>query len=114
MRRNSRRAAYPNNLDRLELAVSGLPSTGPHPSHTILSSTNTTRPKVPQFVFNPPSVPQFKFPPVVSMCIMKGPASTPASNYLFNVNPKCKKLDSETAVIYHHLTAKLLYLAKRI
>ena len=36
IRRNVRRAAYPNNLDRLELAVSGLPSTGPHPSQTIL------------------------------------------------------------------------------
>ena len=70
MRRNLRRAAYPNSSDRLELAVSGLPSTGPHPSQTILSSADTTRPKVPRFDFNPPSVPQLKFPPVVSVCIM--------------------------------------------
>jgi hypothetical protein len=46
--------------------------------------------------------------------LLKGTASTPASNYLFNVNPSCKKLDNETAVMYHHLTAKLLYLSKRV
>ena len=44
--------------------------------------------------------------------LLKGQSSTPASNYLFHVNAKCKKLDSEAAVMYHHLTAKLLYLAK--
>ena len=45
--------------------------------------------------------------------LLKGPASAPARNYLFNVNTKCKKLESEAAVMYHHLTAKLLYLAKK-
>ena len=46
--------------------------------------------------------------------LFKGTAASPAGNHLFNVNPNCEKLDNETAVIYHHLTAKLLYLAKRI
>jgi hypothetical protein len=45
--------------------------------------------------------------------LLKGTGSTPAGNYLFHVNPNCKLLDTETAAIYHHLTAKLLYLAKR-
>ena len=45
--------------------------------------------------------------------LLKGTGSSPASNYLFNVNPKCERLNTETAAIYHHLTAKLLYLAKR-
>jgi hypothetical protein len=35
--------------------------------------------------------------------LFKGTAVSPAGNYLFNVNPSCKKLDNETAVIYHHL-----------
>ena len=46
--------------------------------------------------------------------LLKGTASRPASNYLFNVNPSCKKIDNESAVMYHHLTAKLLYLAKQV
>ena len=46
--------------------------------------------------------------------LMKGMSASPAGNYLFNVNPDCEKLDSETAVMFHHLTAKILYLAKRI
>jgi hypothetical protein len=46
--------------------------------------------------------------------LLKGIATSPAGNYLMNVNPNCKRLDSETAAIYHHLTAKLLYLAKRV
>jgi hypothetical protein len=45
--------------------------------------------------------------------LIKGMASSPASNHLFDVNPNCKKLASESAVLYHHLTAKLLYLSKR-
>jgi hypothetical protein len=43
---------------------------------------------------------------------IKGMASSPASNHLFDVNSNCKKLASNTAVIYPHLTAKLLYLSK--
>jgi Reverse transcriptase (RNA-dependent DNA polymerase) len=46
--------------------------------------------------------------------LLKGAVTSPAGNYLFNVNPKCERLDSETAAMYHHLTAKLLYLAKRV
>ena len=46
--------------------------------------------------------------------LLKGTATSPAGNYLMNVNPNCKQLDSETAAIYHRLTAKLLYLAKRV
>jgi hypothetical protein len=45
--------------------------------------------------------------------LFKGPARSAASNYLFHVNPKAKKLDNDAAVLYHHLTAKLLYLSKR-
>jgi hypothetical protein len=45
--------------------------------------------------------------------LLKGVVSSPASNYLFNVNPACERLDTETAAILDHLTAKLLYLAKR-
>ena len=45
---------------------------------------------------------------------MKGISISPAGNYLFNVNLECKKLDSEMAVIFHHLTARLLYLSKLI
>jgi Reverse transcriptase (RNA-dependent DNA polymerase) len=45
--------------------------------------------------------------------LLKGPAKSPASNYLFHVNAAAQKLDNESAVLYHHLTAKLLYLSKR-
>ena len=45
--------------------------------------------------------------------LFKGPARSAASNYLFHVNPRAKKLDNDAAVLYHHLTAKLLYLSKR-
>jgi hypothetical protein len=46
--------------------------------------------------------------------LLKGTATSPAGNYLMNVNPECERLDSETGAMYHHLTAKLLYLAKRV
>jgi hypothetical protein len=46
--------------------------------------------------------------------LMKGVSASPAGNYLFNVNPECEKLNNDTAVMFHHLTAKMLYLAKRI
>jgi hypothetical protein len=45
--------------------------------------------------------------------LLSGKASTPVSNFLFNVTPKCSKLDNKTSVMYHHLTAKLLYFSKR-
>jgi hypothetical protein len=45
--------------------------------------------------------------------LLKKPVRSAASNYLFHVNPKANKLDDDTAVLYHHLTAKLLYLSKR-
>jgi hypothetical protein len=45
--------------------------------------------------------------------LIKGTASSPAANHLFEVNDDAEKLDSDTAVIYHHLVAKLLYLCKR-
>jgi Reverse transcriptase (RNA-dependent DNA polymerase) len=45
--------------------------------------------------------------------LMKGTSTTPAAAHLFTINPECDKLDSETATLYHHLTAKLLYLSKR-
>jgi hypothetical protein len=45
--------------------------------------------------------------------LMKGTSTTPAALHLFAVNPDCEKLDSDTSTMYHHLTAKLLYLSKR-
>jgi hypothetical protein len=45
--------------------------------------------------------------------LMKGTSTTPAAAHLFAINPDCEKLDSATATMYHHLTAKLLYLSKR-
>ena len=45
--------------------------------------------------------------------LLKGPSSTPAPNHLFQVNPDAKKLDTSSAILYHHLTAQLLYLRKR-
>jgi hypothetical protein len=32
--------------------------------------------------------------------------TTPAAAHLFMINPDCDKLNSETATLYHHLTAK--------
>ena len=42
-----------------------------------------------------------------------GEAATPASRYLFEVDEECTKLDAETADLFHHITAKLLFLCKR-
>jgi len=44
---------------------------------------------------------------------MGGLATTPASSYLFNTDPGCKKLINEEGQLFHHLVAKLLYLSKR-
>jgi hypothetical protein len=45
--------------------------------------------------------------------LTKGASVTPAANHLFAVNPDCPKLDEVDTTLYHHLTAKLLYLSKR-
>ena len=42
-----------------------------------------------------------------------GPCKTPAANHLFIVNPSATKLTTSQADGYHHLVAKMLYLAKR-
>ena len=44
---------------------------------------------------------------------MNGSARTPAASHLFNVNKDAKKLPEESAQIFHHLVAKLLYLSCR-
>jgi len=43
---------------------------------------------------------------------IEGLATTPASSYLFNTDPGCKKLCKEQGQLFHHLVAKLLYLSK--
>jgi hypothetical protein len=45
--------------------------------------------------------------------LMKGVSLTPAASHLFAADPKCKGLDRETSVLFHRLTAKLLYLYRR-
>ena len=45
--------------------------------------------------------------------LMKGPSATPAPNHLFQVNPDAEKLDTSSTILYHRLTAQLLYLGKR-
>lgn len=42
-----------------------------------------------------------------------GIAVTPAANHLFEVNDNCTKLDTVKAELFHHITAQLLFLAKR-
>ena len=44
---------------------------------------------------------------------MNGSAKTPAASHLFNVNKEAKKLQEESAQLFHHLVAKLLYLSRR-
>jgi hypothetical protein len=44
---------------------------------------------------------------------MAGEAATPAANFLFDINEESPKLDEATADLYHHNTAKLLFLCKR-
>jgi hypothetical protein len=44
---------------------------------------------------------------------MSGEAATPAANHLFQVNEDAVKLDEESAPLYHHKVAKLLFLCKR-
>ena len=45
--------------------------------------------------------------------LLKGNPTSPAANHLFEINPDCEKLSSAQADEFHHLVAKLLYLAKR-
>ena len=44
---------------------------------------------------------------------MEGLVTTPASSYLFNTDPGCKKLCEEQGQLFHNLVAKLLYLSKQ-
>ena len=44
---------------------------------------------------------------------MDGTARTPAAEHLFTVNPTPKPLPEDTAVLFHHNVAKLLFLCKR-
>ena len=44
---------------------------------------------------------------------MDGTAWTPAADHLFTVNPTPKPLPKETAIMFHHNVAKLLFLCKR-
>jgi hypothetical protein len=44
--------------------------------------------------------------------LIKGTSATPAANHLFAVDPECNKLNEVDGDLYHHLTAKLLYLSK--
>ena len=45
--------------------------------------------------------------------LMKGSATSPAANHLFEVNDDAEKLDPATTITFHHLVAQLLYLVKR-
>jgi hypothetical protein len=45
--------------------------------------------------------------------LMKGSLLSGAAAHVYNVNDDVEKLDAETAILCHHLTAKLLYLSKR-
>jgi hypothetical protein len=44
---------------------------------------------------------------------MSGETATPAANHLFEVDESADKLDEETAQLFHHNVAKLLFLCKR-
>jgi Reverse transcriptase (RNA-dependent DNA polymerase) len=44
---------------------------------------------------------------------MDGVSSTPAGNHLFTVNKEGTKLGEEESIMFHHNTAKLLFLCKR-
>ena len=45
--------------------------------------------------------------------LMKGTSTTSAALHLFHVNSDATSLSTTGAVLYHHLVAKLLYLAKQ-
>jgi Reverse transcriptase (RNA-dependent DNA polymerase) len=44
---------------------------------------------------------------------MNGEAATPAASHLFDIDENAMKLDNETSKMFHHNTAKLLFLSKR-
>jgi hypothetical protein len=43
---------------------------------------------------------------------MSGEAAMPVANHLFDVNEKPEYLTKEQAELFHHLTAKILFLSK--
>ena len=45
--------------------------------------------------------------------LLKGMAASPGGQHLFTVNENCPKLSEKQAELFHHLTAKLLYLTKQ-
>ena len=45
--------------------------------------------------------------------LLKGMAASPGGQHLFTVNEDCPKLSEKQAELFHHLTAKLLYICKR-
>ena len=45
--------------------------------------------------------------------LLKGMPASPGGQHLFTVNEDCPKLSEKQAELFHHLTAKLLYLSKR-
>ena len=46
------------------------------------------------------------------LSLLKGTPTTPATSHLFNINPNTLPLSTTDTVTYHHLIARLLYLAK--
>jgi hypothetical protein len=44
---------------------------------------------------------------------MAGVYATPAGNHLFTVNQEAAKLDEDASIMFHHHTAKLVFLCKR-
>ncbi len=44
---------------------------------------------------------------------MGGESATPAGNHLFQVNPDGELLNEATAILFHHFTARLLFLCKQ-
>ena len=42
-----------------------------------------------------------------------GTAVTPSANHLFDINEDCPKLSTDKSELFHHITAQLLFLAKR-
>ena len=44
---------------------------------------------------------------------MSGEAGTPAANHLFDISDTPEALDEKTSELFHHMTAKMLFLSKR-
>ena len=44
---------------------------------------------------------------------INGTAPTPAASHLFEVDESATKLDEDASIMYHHNTARLLFLCKR-